>query len=163
MLCTDVSVAQPIRCHHCKCLFRLLISDTTDKTDRLGVWIINYGKTVCSSFKFSICSMRHFKSSLIAGLFGSLLAPVNIYQFIFFLRIICVKNWVKMQRITALKRVSVLPALPHRGYNNHVQKRYLATVKEVFPNKTDFPSRHIGPRKTEVVAMLDLVGYKVCC
>lgn len=66
-----------------------------------------------------------------------------------------------MQRITALKRISALPAL--RGYNYHVQKRHLATVKEVFPNKTDFPSRHIGPRKTEVVAMLDYVGYKVRC
>lgn len=61
---------------------------------------------------------------------------------------------VKMQRITALKRISALPAL---------QRRYLATVKEVFPNKTDFPSRHIGPRKTEVVAMLDFIGYKVGC
>lgn len=39
--------------------------------------------------------------------------------------------------------------------------RYLATVKDVFPNKIDFPTRHIGPRKTEVVAMLDLLGYKV--
>lgn len=39
--------------------------------------------------------------------------------------------------------------------------RSLATVKELFPEKTDFPSRHIGPRKTDVVSMLDLLGYKV--
>lgn len=41
------------------------------------------------------------------------------------------------------------------------QLRSLATVKEIFPNKTDFPARHIGPRKTDVVAMLDLLGFKV--
>lgn len=40
-------------------------------------------------------------------------------------------------------------------------ERHLATVKEVFPNKTDFPARHIGPRKTDVVSMLDLLGFKV--
>lgn len=38
--------------------------------------------------------------------------------------------------------------------------RCLVTVKEYFPNKVDFPSRHIGPRKTDVVEMLDLLGYK---
>lgn len=55
-----------------------------------------------------------------------------------------------------------MPSLQRRGFHDNVQKRYLATVKEVFPHKTDFPSRHIGPRKTEVVAMLDYIGYKVC-
>lgn len=43
-------------------------------------------------------------------------------------------------------------------------KRYLATtsVEDVlFPTKSDFPSRHIGPRKTDVVSMLDTLGYKV--
>lgn len=49
-----------------------------------------------------------------------------------------------------------------RGYHKGGAKRYLATVQDVFPHKTDFPSRHIGPRKTEVVAMLDLLGFKVC-
>lgn len=49
-----------------------------------------------------------------------------------------------------------------RGYNNALSRRLLATVHDVFPHKTDFPSRHIGPRKTEVVAMLDLLGFKVC-
>lgn len=48
-----------------------------------------------------------------------------------------------------------------RKYHKDVPKRFLATVQDVFPHKTDFPSRHIGPRKTEVVAMLDLLGYKV--
>lgn len=42
-----------------------------------------------------------------------------------------------------------------------VPVRCLATVKDIFPNKVDFPSRHIGPRKTDVVEMLDLLGYKV--
>lgn len=63
-----------------------------------------------------------------------------------------------MQRLAILKRVSPQQII---NYRNGVQKRFLATVKEVFPHKTDFPSRHIGPRKTEVVAMLDLLGFKV--
>jgi hypothetical protein len=37
----------------------------------------------------------------------------------------------------------------------------LATVKDVFQNKSEFPTRHIGPRKTDVVMMLDLLGFKV--
>lgn len=43
--------------------------------------------------------------------------------------------------------------------------RCLATTTSVdgvlFPTKSDFPSRHIGPRKTDVVSMLDTLGYKV--
>jgi hypothetical protein len=39
--------------------------------------------------------------------------------------------------------------------------RALATIKEIFPSKTEFPTRHIGPRKTDVVSMLDLLGFKV--
>lgn len=39
--------------------------------------------------------------------------------------------------------------------------RALATVKEIFQNKSEFPTRHIGPRKTDVVSMLDLLGFKV--
>lgn len=39
--------------------------------------------------------------------------------------------------------------------------RSLATIPELFPNKTDFPTRHIGPRKTDVVMMLELLGLKV--
>lgn len=38
--------------------------------------------------------------------------------------------------------------------------RCLATVKELFPHKSSFPARHIGPRKTDVVSMLDLMGFK---
>lgn len=38
--------------------------------------------------------------------------------------------------------------------------RNLNTVKETFPHKSNFPQRHIGPRKTDVVSMLDLLGYK---
>lgn len=58
-----------------------------------------------------------------------------------------------MQRINLVKKCC--------GGLTFAQTRYLATVKDVFPNKIDFPTRHIGPRKTEVVAMLDLLGYKV--
>lgn len=64
-----------------------------------------------------------------------------------------------MQRLAILPKTQIVQTISYRGPT--VLKRYLATVKEVFPNKTDFPSRHIGPRKTEVVAMLDTLGFKV--
>lgn len=67
-----------------------------------------------------------------------------------------------MQRINVLRKITPLTTLHCRGFDDIVQKRYFATVKEVFPHKTDFPSRHIGPRKTDVVAMLDTLGFKVC-
>lgn len=41
--------------------------------------------------------------------------------------------------------------------------RAFATVKDIFQNKSEFPTRHIGPRKTDVVSMLDLLGFKVDC
>lgn len=31
----------------------------------------------------------------------------------------------------------------------------------LFPDRTDFPSKHIGPRGEDVVTMLDFLGYKV--
>lgn len=31
----------------------------------------------------------------------------------------------------------------------------------LFPDRVDFPSRHIGPRDQDIVTMLDLLGYKV--
>lgn len=38
---------------------------------------------------------------------------------------------------------------------------YSASTQDVlYPKRSDFPSRHIGPRKTDVVAMLDTLGYK---
>lgn len=37
----------------------------------------------------------------------------------------------------------------------------MTTVKDLFPEKSEFPTRHIGPRKTDVVSMLDLLGFKV--
>ena len=43
----------------------------------------------------------------------------------------------------------------------HQIQRCLATVEEVFPSKSDFPGRHIGPRKTDVVTMLNSIGFKV--
>lgn len=33
--------------------------------------------------------------------------------------------------------------------------------ENLFPERVDFPSRHIGPRDQDVVTMLDLLGYKV--
>jgi hypothetical protein len=53
--------------------------------------------------------------------------------------------------------------LVQAGKSRHFiqQIRTLATVKEIFQNKSEFPTRHIGPRKTDVVSMLDLLGFKV--
>lgn len=50
-----------------------------------------------------------------------------------------------------------------QNYNEVQRKsvRALATVKDIFQNKSEFPTRHIGPRKTDVVSMLDLLGFKV--
>ena len=31
----------------------------------------------------------------------------------------------------------------------------------LFPERVDFPQRHIGPRDQDIVTMLDLLGYKV--
>ena len=31
----------------------------------------------------------------------------------------------------------------------------------LFPHKDEFPSRHIGPRESDVIAMLDSLGFKV--
>lgn len=42
-----------------------------------------------------------------------------------------------------------------------ISVRSLATAQEIFKNKSQFPTRHIGPRKTDVVSMLDLLGFKV--
>lgn len=39
--------------------------------------------------------------------------------------------------------------------------RMMATVKDIFPNKSEFPTRHIGPRKTDVVLMLGSLNFKV--
>lgn len=68
-----------------------------------------------------------------------------------------------MQRIAVFKKISALTAIKRNGlFFDCVPRRNLASIQEVFPHKTDFPSRHIGPRKTEVVAMLDYIGFKVC-
>lgn len=39
--------------------------------------------------------------------------------------------------------------------------RCSSTQNKIFTKKSDFPARHIGPRKTDVVSMLDLLGFKV--
>jgi len=66
-----------------------------------------------------------------------------------------------MQRVIVSSRRFVLK----RNLKSHdVNLRYLATTPVgdvLFPTKSDFPSRHIGPRKTDVVTMLDTLGYKV--
>lgn len=67
-----------------------------------------------------------------------------------------------MQRIAVFKKISALSTIKHYGLFDYVPRRNLASIREVFPHKTDFPSRHIGPRKTDVVAMLDYIGFKVC-
>lgn len=46
-------------------------------------------------------------------------------------------------------------------YLNGSGVRCMTTVKDLFPDKSEFPTRHIGPRKTDVVSMLDLLGFKV--
>lgn len=55
---------------------------------------------------------------------------------------------------------------------NHVGSKYFGngkngihslvnSVDKLFPNRADFPSRHIGPRDHDIVTMLDLLGFKV--
>lgn len=31
----------------------------------------------------------------------------------------------------------------------------------LFPHKDEFPSRHIGPRESDIISMLDTLGFKV--
>lgn len=61
----------------------------------------------------------------------------------------------------ANRQRSLLAVLVNQTNCNKQLKRHLATVEEVFPNKPDFASRHIGPRKTDVVTMLNSIGFKV--
>lgn len=32
----------------------------------------------------------------------------------------------------------------------------------LFPHKDEFPNRHIGPRDSDIIVMLDTIGFKVC-
>lgn len=66
-----------------------------------------------------------------------------------------------MRQVFVRNVANCLRNVGHQWNRTHQPVRCLATVKEIFPNKVDFPSRHIGPRKTDVVQMLDLLGYKV--
>lgn len=62
---------------------------------------------------------------------------------------------------TGLQRYgALLPRVAASVQSNLQLQRYLATVEEIFPNKPDFASRHIGPRKTDVVTMLNSIGFK---
>lgn len=66
-----------------------------------------------------------------------------------------------MQFLRQVKSVHHLRGQLQRStiYINGV--RCMTTVKDLFPEKSQFPSRHIGPRKEDVVSMLDLLGFKV--
>lgn len=68
-----------------------------------------------------------------------------------------------MQRFTLKSACSYLTYGKKLGANVLKNKiRQFATADEIlFPKNSDFPGRHIGPRKTDVVAMLDTLGYKV--
>ena len=59
-----------------------------------------------------------------------------------------IKNLPRILNYSKLELTNIVP-------------RTLATVHGTFPNKTDFPSRHIGPAKVDVVSMLDVLQYKV--
>lgn len=67
-----------------------------------------------------------------------------------------------MQR-ALVQRLVIQCGKPHYNKSEAYRQsiRAMATVKDIFPNKTNFPARHIGPRKTDVVSMLDLLGFKV--
>lgn len=68
-----------------------------------------------------------------------------------------------MQRIFANRLKNVINPLrcQQLKFNLQTTTRTLATHKDIFEIKSDFPARHIGPRKTDVVYMLELLGYKV--
>lgn len=67
-----------------------------------------------------------------------------------------------MQRV--LNRALSLKTNLNSIINKNVYKQGLrsaSTINEIFPHKSEFPTRHIGPRKTDVVSMLELLGLKV--
>lgn len=60
-----------------------------------------------------------------------------------------------MQRI--IKNICIY----NKNFSIKLCLRTISTQKDIFSTKIEFPSRHIGPRKTDVVSMLDLLGFKV--
>lgn len=66
-----------------------------------------------------------------------------------------------MQRVL----VKSLSVISNRKSVLNICLRCTSTQNNIFTIKSDFPARHIGPRKTDVVSMLDLLGFKVinCC
>lgn len=52
-----------------------------------------------------------------------------------------------------------------QGYTLRSLRYYSAAVSKpegpLFPHKDDFPSRHIGPRESDIITMLDTLGFKV--
>lgn len=76
--------------------------------------------------------------------------------------VLVLKKKIKMQRV--LNRALSLKTNLNSIINKNVYKQGLrsaSTINEIFPHKSEFPTRHIGPRKTDVVSMLELLGLKV--
>ncbi|XP_055598873.1 glycine dehydrogenase (decarboxylating), mitochondrial-like [Uranotaenia lowii] len=53
----------------------------------------------------------------------------------------------------------IISTRTHLQYNLRLEQ-CLATVDELFPNKPNFASRHIGPRKSDVTSMLNFIGFQ---
>lgn len=49
------------------------------------------------------------------------------------------------------------------GYRDKCFRYFSSTKQEnlSFPPKDDFPNRHIGPRNSDIISMLDVLGFKV--
>lgn len=51
------------------------------------------------------------------------------------------------------------------SYRNRCFRYFSASVSKhegpLFPPKDDFPGRHIGPRESDIISMLDTLGFKV--
>lgn len=71
-------------------------------------------------------------------------------------------------KLTSKKSVATLQKILNEGqpriWNNEVRSvsMHSSQSDNLFPERVDFPNRHIGPRDQDVVTMLDLLGYKVC-
>lgn len=73
-----------------------------------------------------------------------------------FKRGICLKNYNKYNRFEKITHEKVLK------YGTRCVATQSSKSDSLFPERADFPNRHIGPRDQDIVTMLDLLGYKVC-
>lgn len=62
---------------------------------------------------------------------------------------IVIRSHRHISQIVKLKNVRFLTAGPARPEG------------PLFPHKDEFPSRHIGPRESDIITMLDTLGFKV--